>query len=113
MANIRPNQLFPAIQNIGATATSVSNGIFIPLAALPGLTAAEADPTTGDGRELSRVLIEQITTAIGNLTAAEKPTKMTATRANPTGTGSNLITQSYTQTFQVTLTQSSLGLAAE
>jgi hypothetical protein len=108
MANIRPNQVFPAIQIIGATASPTAiNGIFIPLAALPGLTAAEADPVTGDGREVCRTLIEQITTAIAALTAAEKPNKMTATRANPTGTGANLVTQSYTQTFQVALTQSS------
>lgn len=113
MANIRPNQVFPAIQVAGATAVSATNAVIIPLAALPGLTAAEADPVTGDGRELSRTLIEQITSAINALAAVDRPTKMTATRANPTGTGANLVTQSYTQTFQVALTQSSLGLAAE
>jgi hypothetical protein len=85
MAAITPVQLFPGYQLAGATAISASNAIIIPLAALPALTAAEA-AATGDGREVSRALIEQITASIEGLLATAKPNKMTATRSNPSGT---------------------------
>lgn len=112
MANVTPAQLFPGYQFIGATATSVSNGIFIPLAALPALTAAEA-AANGDGRELFRGIVEQVTSTVEALPTANKPNKMTATRSNPTGTGANTIKQTYTQNFDLSVNQAQSSLVAE
>ena len=112
MAAITPVQLFPGYQLAGATAVSATNSLIIPLAALPALTAVEA-AAAGDGREVARALIEQITASIEGLVTTAKPTKMTATRSNPSGTGQNTISQSYTQTFQVALNQAQASLVAE
>jgi hypothetical protein len=112
MANITPSQLFPGYQLAGATAVSATNALVIPLAALPALTAAEAG-AAGDGREVARALIEQITASIEGLAAVSKPNKMSAVRSNPTGTGQNTISQTYSQTFQVALNQAQASLVAE
>lgn len=112
MANITPIQLFPGYQLAGATAVSATNALIIPLAALPALTAVEA-AAAGDGREVARALIEQITASIEGLAVASRPNKMTATRSNPSGTAANTISQTYSQTFQVSLNQSTATLVTE
>lgn len=43
-----------------------AQGVFIPLTSLPGLSATEANATTGDGREVLRVLTN---TAFENISA--------------------------------------------
>lgn len=106
MADITPLALFP-------TMTSDATGINIPYADLAGLTQTEADISTGDGREIARILVETIATAINNLSAENRPTKMTATKANPVGVGTDTLRQSYTLTFDIAISQATAGLVGE
>lgn len=48
MANIRPTNVFSGY-------TADANGLTIPFSAIPGLTSAEAHPTTGDAREVIQI----------------------------------------------------------
>lgn len=106
MADILPSALFP-------TMTSDATAITIPYADLAGLTQTEADVTTGDGREIARILVESIVTAITNLSTENKPTKMTVTKANPLGISTDVVRQSYTLAFDVSLSQATVGLVGE
>lgn len=108
MANITPAQLFPGLTSDGTSVT-------IPLADLPGLTAAEAAPTTGDGRALSQALDDAVFSKITALAANAKPTKMTATKASPTAVaGTNdQVRIGYTKTYDVQLVASSVALVPE
>ena len=56
MAAILPADLFPGYELVAANGTVTAQSIVIPLSALPGLSAAEADEATGDGREVARQL---------------------------------------------------------
>lgn len=100
-----PTDLFA---DLSVETVDTVQGIFIPLASIPGLTAAEANPTTGDGREVLRALL---TEAYNNL-----ETLPTA----PTNVGFNYIEAVLTETrkrqdfafsFVVTLPASSYQMA--
>lgn len=106
MAAITPAQLFPGITGDATTIT-------IPLADLAGLTQAEADPATGDGRELARILVDAIVSKINALSTANKPTKFTVSKANPQGIGVDQIRQAYTLAFDVAVQSSGASLVAE
>lgn len=106
MANITPAQIFPAM-------TSDATSITIPLANLVGLTQAEADPATGDGREVARIIVDTITSKILALATADKPTKFSVTKANPQGIGVDQIRQAYTMAFDVAVQSSGASLVAE
>lgn len=85
-------------------------GIFIPLASIDGLTATEANATTGDGREVMRCLL---TTAYNNF--ASLPTPPTRMSINYS---ENLITESrrevlITGAFNVVVPTSAYQLEAE
>lgn len=106
MANITPAQLFPGL-------TVDGTDVVIPLADLAGLTAVEADPATGDGREVARVLVNSIVAKIQALATADRPTKMTVTKANPQGIGVDQIRQAYSLSFDVSVDASGAALVAE
>lgn len=106
MASISPSQIFP---NMTATATTIT----IPLADLMGLTQAEVDPNTGDGREVSRIILETIVSKINALAVANRPTKMTVTKSNPQGIGIDQIRQAYTLAFDIAIQSSGASLVAE
>lgn len=106
MAAITPSQLFAGMTGDATTIT-------IPLADLVGLTQAEADPATGDGREVARILIETIVSKVNALATANKPTKFTVSKANPQGIGVDQIRQAYTASFDVSVSSSGASLVAE
>jgi hypothetical protein len=106
MAAITPLQLF---SGYNATATDIT----IPIASLIGLTAAEADETTGDGREVARAIIETITASYLALPVANRPARMSATKANPQGTGVDQVNQVYGFTFSLSIAQGEADLLAE
>ena len=106
MADILPVVFFP---NMSADAI----GLTIPYTDLPGLTQAEADVASGDAREMARVFMETFASAINNLAPENRPIKMTVTKANPLGIGPDEIRQSYTFQFDLTFSQSTVGLVGE
>lgn len=81
--------------------TSDGTNITIPIASLSGLTAAEANATTGDGREVLRSIMITATNAVSALPTADKPTKMTLTASNPQAISPEQQRQTYTASFTV------------
>ncbi|WP_342597673.1 hypothetical protein VKI21_06835 [Cyanobacterium aponinum UTEX 3222] len=106
MANILPSVLFPNM-------TSDGTSITIPLTDLPALTSAEADPATGDGREVARAIVEQVVSQVSALDANNAPTEMIVTKANPIGQGEDTVRQSYTLAFDISYDASGVSMVAE
>lgn len=106
---IAPDELF-------AGYSFANNTISIPLAALPGLSSAEADAATGNGMEVLRQIVDASQATIAGLAPTARPTKATITKPNPSiasgsGVAPGTLSQSYTLTFQ--LQPTGLQLAAE
>ena len=106
---ITPAEIFPGYASDGTTIT-------IPLAALPGLAAAEAHPTTGNGMEVLRQILDKTQGYVAGLAPTSKPTKATITKGNPaiaTGVGvvPGTLRQGYAVAFD--LTPTALELASE
>ena len=96
--------------------TSDGTNITIPLAALPGLTAAEANATTGNVMEVTRQILDRLHSGVTALAPTARPTKAVVTKQNPSiATGANAapgtLRQGYTLTFD--LTPTALELASE
>lgn len=77
--------------------------ISIPLAGIEGLTAAEANAATGDGRAVTHSLSKHIYAMFSAL--ATKPTRMNATKAPitlaPGGNADGTIRESFTFVFDM------------
>lgn len=104
---VLPTEIF---ENYSLVTVETVQGIFIPLASIPGLTAAEANETTGDGLELLRALVleavsnfNSLPTAPKNVTASLSDTIITETRHK----------LSANFTFNVTVPQSAYQLLPE
>lgn len=82
-----------------ATGSAVADGVFIPVAALPGLTADEL--ATGDADKASKAILALVNT-IYDVVSPGGFNKLgfALTKANPTGTGDNLISQNYSVNIQ-------------
>lgn len=106
MADILPTALFTGWTEDGTDIT-------LPLADLPGLTAAEADAASGDGREIVRIFLNTVFTKIQALPSADRPSKMTITRGNPTGVSASEIRQSYTVTFDLAISPVNVEMSDE
>lgn len=112
MAAILPTALFPGFEYVTAAGTVTADSIVIPLASLPGLTAAEADPTTGDGREVARQLDLAIHEAYAGLDVELRPTAMTSTLGiGALSNGDRRIT--VTKTYLLSAPVNALELVAE
>ncbi|AIE73874.1 MULTISPECIES: hypothetical protein [unclassified Synechocystis] len=57
MAKPLPTDLFPGFELLETGDTAAADSIAIPLTALEGLTTTEANPLTGDGREIMLSLL--------------------------------------------------------
>jgi hypothetical protein len=90
-----------------------NNTLIIPLPALPGLTASEANEATGDGREVLRSIYEAAFNAYNALSPTAKPTKMILTKSNPQGIGINQISQAYSASFSLNVSSNASNLIAE
>jgi hypothetical protein len=102
MAVVIPTQLFPGY-------TSDGTSITIPLADLTGLTAAEANATSGNAMEILRTIIDKAQAQIAALTPETRPVRSSLTKAAPSiavGTGivPGTLRQTYTVSFDLTPT---------
>lgn len=109
--NVIPTQLFS-----GYTYDSTADEIRIPRAALPGLTAAEANATTGNGMEVMRQIVEGASSSLSALAPEAKPTKASITKPNPSiavgaGVAPGTLRQTYGLSFD--LTPTGLEMATE
>lgn len=89
--------LTPAHWLEGYTATG--SAITIPLAALPGLDAAEAAADSGDIRKVMRALLTAIHEAWTAEAAADRPAKWIQTRTSSINNNNNQVTRVFTNTF--------------
>lgn len=106
MAAITPTALFTGL-------TIANDALVIPLTSLPGLTLTEANATTGDGRELLRIICETVVAKLDAMAAADRPTKMTYGKGVPSGQTTNTFRQSYNFNFDVGVVSTALTLVAE
>ena len=106
MANIRPTNIFSGYTADGTALT-------IPYTAIPGLTSAEAHGTTGDARELIRLILEKYFTTIQALPAADRPAFMSMTRGSLVGIDSNTVRRSYSISFDEAVSAVATNLKAE
>lgn len=106
---ISPAQLFPGY-------TFEAGEIRIPIAALAGLTAAEANPTTGNAMEVLRQLVDYTESRVTALAPTARPTKATISKPNPSiASGLNVLPGTLRQTYSLSfdLQPTALELAQE
>lgn len=102
---LSPAQLLPGY-------TFEAGQIRIPIASLSGLTAAAADPNTGNAMEILRQLVEHTNDQIGHLAPAARPTKATIVKQNLSiSTTPGTLRQNYSISFD--LQPTALELAQE
>jgi hypothetical protein len=76
---------------------------------LTTLTDAEADPTTGDYREVVRALLYKIGTDWDATASADRPAKMTFARSLSVESSSGNLVESYMVSFQVGITRGNVA----
>lgn len=111
MPNIAPLTYLSNIQFLAVNSPAPSEGIFIPLGALPGLTADECDPYNGDVRKLMYELNRAMFAALNGLEPENQPARFDMTRGTPVGINPTTVRQSYTTTFDLDIT--GVDVAAE
>ncbi|MBW4653984.1 MAG: hypothetical protein KME20_13250 [Kaiparowitsia implicata GSE-PSE-MK54-09C] len=109
MAAITPSVLFPGYALLAAAEAAPSQGIFIPLADLVGLTAAEGDVATGDGRKVAYEVLRRIESSFSALPTTDRPTRMNVAVGTPTGINGNTVRRSYTLTFDVSISDTDMA----
>ncbi|MFZ4394157.1 MAG: hypothetical protein ACOYOU_00865 [Kiritimatiellia bacterium] len=75
--------------------------ITLPIASLPQLTAAEADAATGDIRKIVFALVDKMQAAYAALASADRPTKVTITRATSVDDTTGKIRRTYSFEFEL------------
>lgn len=101
MPAITPTQILPGYDLLAAGEAAPSQGVFIPLATLANLTAAEGDAAAGDGRKVVFEICRAAFATFSAMDAANRPTRFTITRATPTGVDASRVRQGYTLTFDL------------
>ena len=82
-----------------------SNGITIPLAALPGLSAAEAHASTGDVRKVARALLAALYAAYIGEAEADRPAQMQLSRYTNVDESNDTTTRTYQARFNVAVAE--------
>ena len=108
-----PALMFPGFEYKAAGGTVTANSIVIPLAALPGLSAEEADSTgVGDSRIILHRIIGAARQYYESLETADKPAQMQLFRSSsPPNEITGIITRTFTARFG--LDSGELEVAAE
>jgi hypothetical protein len=73
--------------------------ITLPIASLPELTAAEADAATGDIRKVVFALLQKLQAEWNALDAADRPAKMSLTKASTIDSTTGRVTHTFTARF--------------
>jgi hypothetical protein len=84
----------PAPSSLFASWSEDGTDITVPIASITDLTAAEADGTTGDWRDVMLRILDHVYNYNEGLATADSPTKFTVTSRRYEQSGS--IVQSYT-----------------
>ncbi len=106
MAAITPTDIFTGYASDGTNIT-------IPLTAIPGLTSAEADASTGNGAEVLRLICETAYNQIEALPTADRPTQMTWSKPPTQGVAGATSRQTYNFGFNFTVDATAVNVSAE
>lgn len=93
--------------------TSDASGITFPYSAMNGLLQADADPTTGDMREIVFAFCEELSNNMAATVTADRPNQLTVSRSASVSTvsGQDILTKTYT--IRVNLDIDDVSVAAE
>ena len=92
--NLSPSHWLPSY-------SADSSAITIPLASLPGLSAAEAHATTGDIRKVARALMAALYGAWMGEETDDRPSRMRLSRSTSVDDLSDTTTRTYVSEFEV------------
>jgi hypothetical protein len=98
---LRPTEIFEGYQSLANGAAAPAAGIFIPLTSLPGLTEAEANASTGDGRKLAFELALKMLASHDAIPLAGRSPRFSVSTSPPTGISSTTVRRSFTFNFEV------------
>ena len=90
-----------------------ATNITVPIASFPELTAAEADATTGDIREVVYAFLEAIRAKFIETAEADRPTKMTIARNTYVDESTGVVYRTYTVSFNLTEAGAAMSVVAE
>ena len=110
MANITPSQILSGYALLAQNDDAPAAGIFIPLTTITGLSSAEANASTGDGRKVIAGLMETLHTSLNSLPNNAKPVYLTLAKSQPSGVALGQINQTFTVTVRY---QSEFGQIVE
>ncbi|MDG2614706.1 hypothetical protein P7L53_00475 [Thermoleptolyngbya sichuanensis XZ-Cy5] len=99
--SILPGAILPNYAYLASGDAAPANGIFVPLASLTGLTPAEANATSGDGRKVAFELCRAMFVNLDALPTANRPSRFTITRGIPAGIDQTIVRQTYTLSFDI------------
>ena len=99
--NLAPGHWLDGFELLAASGTATAQSIAIPLAALPGLSAAEANATTGDIRKVARALVAALYAAYVAEDADDRPSQMTVGRSTSVDEQTDITTRYYDIRFRV------------
>ena len=93
--------------------TSTGSGITFPFASLNSLTSGNANPVSGDVREVIFGFLEGIADAFTSATTANKPVNVVVSRSTSTSTTSGIDSIAKTYTIRVNLDIDSVSVTSE
>jgi hypothetical protein len=112
--SLAPDTYLPDIELVAAAGTVTAQSVAIPLTTLEGLSAAEANPTTGDIREVTRTILDSLYNAILTTPEADRPTRMTIEKTiNRNIDDINKQFHTYIVRFQTQVPSDSISMQAE
>jgi hypothetical protein len=112
MAAVTPSDFFTGLELLSAGGTATAESIAIPLASLSGLVSAEADPATGDGREVARILAQTIADKFAALGAAA-PSFMSVTQPNLSAVSASRVRKQIILSFDIDIPATDLQMPDE
>lgn len=99
--NLAPSHWLPGFELLSANGTATAQSIAIPLTALPGLSAAEANASTGDFRKVARAICAALHKAWIDEPEADRPSQMEFSRSTSVNEDTDRTTRLYQGRFVV------------
>lgn len=113
MARVKPTDVLPGFDLLAASDTVAAAGIFIPLTAIPALSAAEADPVTGDGMEVFRAIQHATYKGVNALSEGSRPIKATITKEPNNNLPNGNYQAIYISRFELQFSDEAATMASE
>lgn len=106
MPNILPSSVFSGYKLLASGAATPSQGVFIPLSTLTGLTEDEAHETTGDGRKVAYEVVRALYAGYLAIPDTAKPNHFLADLSPPVGLTADVVRRSYSLSFDLNISGS-------